>query len=74
MRKKLELKTPKELEREARHSEIIAEYRSMRNTYSDAPTWRILAELSRRFSITSMGIMRILERHNVYTPSHIPRK
>ena len=74
MRKKLELKTPRELERDARHSEIIAEYRSMRNTYADAPTWRIFNELSRRFEMTSMGIMRLLERHNVYQPSHIRRK
>lgn len=66
MKKSLELKTPKELERDQFHSKIIAEYQSMRKKYEDASAWRIFTDIARRHSLTPMGVMRICERKEVY--------
>lgn len=68
MKKILELKTPKELEREQRQREVAAAFVEMRKTYPTATPWRIFNELARRFTLTSMGIMRICQKFDLYEP------
>ena len=74
MKKILELKTPKEIEREQRQNEIAAAFVGMRQTYPTATPWRIFNELARRYTLTAMGVMRICQRHKLYEPKGIPRK
>ena len=65
MRKNL-LLTPKEMERKALHSQIIAEVRALRERYTEASPWRVFAEVARKHSMTSMGVMRICQRNGNY--------
>lgn len=65
MRKNL-LLTPKEMERKALHSQIIAEVRTLRERYTEASPWRVFAEVARKHSMTSMGVMKICQRNGNY--------
>ena len=60
------LLTPKEMERKALHSQIIADGRTLRKRYTEASSWRVFAEAARKHSMSSMGVMRICQRYGNY--------
>lgn len=66
MEKKMLLQTPKEMEREAFHKVIVADFLSLRKTYPTASCWRVFSEVARRHSLTAMGVMKICQKQNVY--------
>lgn len=60
------IKTPTEIERDAKNEVIVAEYFEMRKANPRAKSWRIFATLAERHAMTSMGVMRVLQRKNIY--------
>ena len=60
------IKTQAEIEREAKNEAICAEYSAMRKANPRAKSWRIFATLAQRHDMTSMGVMRVLQRKKIY--------
>ena len=60
------IKTQAEIEREAKNEAIVAEYSAMRKANPRAKSWRIFATLAERHEMTSMGVMRVLQRKKIY--------
>lgn len=59
--------TPTEIEREKKHDSICREFSNLRNIHPDVSAYRLFAAIGERVGMTSMGVMRVLQRHKLYT-------
>lgn len=65
-----DLRTPKEIERDRKHTQICTEYKVLRKANPNVSVYRIFSVLGSSYDMTQMGVMRLLQRRGLY---HIQR-
>lgn len=64
---KLDVRTPKEKEREKKHKEICSEYLQIERQLPELKASRIMLLLAIKFDMTVPGVRNILIKYNLYT-------
>jgi hypothetical protein len=65
----VDLRTPLEKQRDERHEQIRQTYLMLRNQQPGVAPSRIFLAIANQFSMTSMGVRRIVERSGLYQPT-----
>lgn len=66
----VDLRTPSEKARAAKHEQIRSVYLSLRNSQPDAAPHRLFAAIATNYGMTAMGVKRICERAGLYQSKH----
>ena len=66
----VDLRTPKERERDNRNESVCQLYLQLRNEQPQAAPYRIFSAIADRHNMSQMGVMRIVERAGLYQPKH----
>jgi hypothetical protein len=62
----MDLRTPKEKERDVKHERICQMYLSLSNEQPEAAPHRIFLAIANQNGMTTMGVRRIVERAGLY--------
>lgn len=62
----MDLRTPVERQRDERHEEIRQTYLMLSSEHPDLAANRIFCAIANKYSMTSMGVRRIVERAGLY--------
>ena len=67
----VDLRTPKEKERDQKHEQIVQMYLSLSNEQPGAAPHRIFLAIANKYGMTSMGVRRIVERAGLYQSKRV---
>lgn len=66
----IDLRTPREKERDQRHAAICNEFLTLTNQMPDAPTHRIFGLIADRHGMTIPGVRNIVIKAGLYTTNN----